>query len=235
MAISSDQRAFLTRSLQNAIAKHYGEDVPNIKLYTKRKRATFIEQLKKKLNAKLWYSKVSDATAVLGTKKSAETRVKENYRIKQEEARAERDKRVAQVEADYQETLRKLTLKYEPELQRKREERRDAQEELNATRRASYFAAIESEDDGRYISGGDDFDRGITSRVDEYIENRLEDDELGAKVKVRIEQENLVGDVAYIEKNVESMRVAILRFVTQGDLPPITVKAWNIIDGKDTL
>jgi hypothetical protein len=233
MAISAQQRQFLTDSLRKAIAKFYGEDVPPLRLYTRRKRATFIDKLKERLSATLWYSRIADAKRVLSHADGVHTKLQGNYRVAQEEQRAERDKELAEVEARYQAELKKLTLHYEPKLNEQQELVRNAKKELSSVERASYFAALEEEDDGRHLYHDTHFDKGIEERVDRYIENSLDDDELGKKVAIRLEQEQLVGDVAFIEKSVETMRTAVLGFITSNDLPPITMKAWHIIAGKD--
>ena len=236
MAISAQQRQFLTSSLQGAIAKHYGDDVPTLQLYTRQRRATFIEKLKEQLQAPLWYSKVAAAKAVLGHALGVQTKLKNNQRVNQEELRAERDEALAKVEAQYQAEFTKLTLKYEPALSEQYEAVNGAQQAANAVERASYFAALGEEDDGRRIYGSDtSFDGAISQRVDRYIENSLDDDAMGKQVAQRIEEERLVGDVAYIAKNVEAMREAILGFIRAGDLPAITMKAWGIVEGKDVL
>ena len=64
MAISAQQRDFLTRSLRKAIAKFYGDDVPDLKLYTRQKRAAFIDVLKEKLQATKWYFQIAEARAM---------------------------------------------------------------------------------------------------------------------------------------------------------------------------
>lgn len=235
MAISSEQRGFLMRSGKAAIARHYGDEVPTLDVYTRRKRATFMEKLKIELGASKWYARISDAQQTLSHIEGVRTKLRGNFRVKQEELRAERDKRLAEVEAQYQADLKKATLHYEPKLNEQDDLRRNAQKELSDIERESYFAAIGEEDDGRYLYGTVNFDTGIDARVDTYIENSLEAEELGAKVAQRMEEEQLFGDVAYISKNVEAMREAVLRFIESGDLPPITIKAWNIIDGQDTL
>lgn len=235
MAISSDQRGFLTASLKKAIATYYGDDVPALDKYTNKKRATFIEQLKEKLNATEWYGKIKRAVDVLARKRSASTKVRNNYQIKQDELRAEKEKRAAELEAWYQSERQKLGLKYEPAIQAKYEDEKAAEVALKDLERASYFDGLGEEDDGRRLYHDATIDTAIDQRVDHYIEQSLDDDELGAKVAVRVEQEKLVGDIAYIQKSVETMRIAILRFIASGDLPPITMKAWNIVDGVDTL
>jgi len=235
MAISSEQRGFLTRSLNQAIEKFYGDDVPTLARYTNKRRATFIEQLKEKLGASDWYKKIQKAVDVRARKRSALTKVENNYSLKQDELLAEKAKRLAELEAWYKSECQKMALHYDPLIQEKREEESVAAKRVSDLERESYFHGLGEEDDGRRMYAKVTIDDAITKRVDRYIEKSLGDDELGTRVGVRVEQEKLVGDIAYIEKSVETMRVAILRFINSGDLPPITMKAWNIVDGKDEL
>lgn len=214
---------------------YFGDNVPTLDRYISKRRATFVDQLKMKLNASKWYALIKDAKEVLARKRSASTKVQNNYRIKGDELRAERDKRVAEADAWLKSEQQKLSLHYDGEIETLRFEETEASAVLDRIVRESYFYGLSEEDDGRRLYREPSIDEAIMERVDRFIEQSLGDDDLGAKVAERVGMEKLVGDIAYIEKSVETMRQAVLRFIGSGDLPPITMKAWNIVDGKDAL
>jgi hypothetical protein len=110
--------------------------------------------------------------------------------------------------------------------------------ELKKTVRASYFAGLEAEDDGRGLReyyGGEpyDIDRAIAERVDTWIEHNLDADELGQQVNLRRLQQKLIVGLAYVSTKPEMYRAKVLKFIERGKLPSITMQEWEIENGKD--
>jgi hypothetical protein len=224
MAISAVQRQYFERACKEAIDEYYGEAVPDLETYKKRRRATFMEQLKVKLDATVWYRKIQNAKEWLSRARGTQTKLKNNLQQKELEARTEYERLKTQLEADYKAKLEKLQLHYGPGLEEARQKVDEFDAELKKTVRASYFAGLEADYD---------IDRAIAERVDTWIEHNLDADELGQKVNLRRAQQRLIVGLAYVSTKPEVYRAKVLKFIERGKLPPITMQEWEIELGKD--
>lgn len=233
MGLSPDQRDYMMRTLRGAIATFYGDKVPDLKTFTNQKRKTFIAKLEELVDAAGWRAKIAAAVDEFGRAKAAQTVVSNNYQVKKTEIVARQSKEMEELRAKQAKELVELDAHYAPstlEAKNKANEKSDA---LDAARRASYFAAIGQEDDGRRIYGEYAVDEGIKQRVDDFISAHLMDDDDGRAVQVRIHQETIISDLVYISKDMLDLRARVLAFIALGKLPALTVEAWLIEGGQD--
>lgn len=233
MAIGAEQREYMRRTLQKAIAKYYGDQVPTLAEYTNRKRKTFAELLKEKVEAPAWLQKIADARHLKGVAQGRVTKLQENYQAKQAELRQQHDLEAQQLRAKQQKELNELTAHYETPTAEAKQLLRERDSELVAVTRASYFAGLQAEDDGRHLYNERNVESAVEERVNLYIENNLTQDEDGLAVQKRINEETLIADATYIANNLKELRETVLKFIDNGKLPAITVEAWLIENGKD--
>jgi hypothetical protein len=233
MAIGSDQREYMMRTLKSAIATYYGDSVPTLDVYKNRKRSTFMDDYRKKVNAQDWLAKISESKVSLGNANGSLTRLSDNRTAKQAEMNARHQQEQAELRAKQEREKADLIAHYEPSVNDARQLVKERQDALNSVVRQSYFAGRMEEDDGRSMYHDKDIEAAVREMVDGYINNNLMNDAEGAAVLKRIEQERLLSDVAYIAGNMKELRQFVLDFITAKELPPITVKAWLIVDGKD--
>lgn len=238
MAINADQANKIVEAFVRALDTYYGSSVATLKQFQDSRRKTYMQKLEEVLDAPHWRKAVTDATAVLGTAKGVVTRLENERTAKSAEMKARHDAELAELKSKQAEELNKLSAHYEPSILEAKQVRDQREKELTAKKREAYFAGLGQEDDGRSLSYSYrteelGVDSAIRERVDKYVEDNLADDPDGKKVLERIQQTDLVKGLAYFEKNVETMRATFLQFVENGDLPPVTIKAWKIVNGKD--
>ena len=241
MAISADIAGKIVQTFERALDVYYGDSVATLKQFQDSKRKTFMEKLEEVLEAPKWRKKVADAVALLGTAKGVVTRLENERSSKQEELHAKHQLELADLKERQAREVNQLVAHYEPSLLEAKQKREERENELTAVRREAYFYGLAQEDDGRSLSSyyGSrtneeiGIDKAIRERVDRYIEDNLKDDPDGQKVLKRIDETDLVKQLVYFEKNVDTMRKSFLSFIINGDLPPVTIKAWRIVKGKD--
>lgn len=233
MAIGAEQREYMLRTLQGAIAKYYGDSVPTLKDFTNRKRKTFMEMLNEKVKATEWQQRIQAARQLVGNAKGVATKLNENHAAKYTEIRERHEREIAELRAKHQKELAELAAHYEPVKVEANQKLRELEVELQVLVRASYFAGLEAEDDGRHVRNEYDITTAVNERVNAFIENNLEGDPDGVAVNRRIQEEKLIGDAAYIANNMKELRETVLFFISTGELPKISVPAWKIKDGQD--
>lgn len=233
MGLSPDQRDYMMRTLKGAIAAFYGDNVPDLKTFTNKKRKTFMVKLEEVVKAAEWREKIAAAIQVAGHARSAYTQVKNNYDLKKAELSAKWEKEKEELRAKQQKELVEFDAHYQPARVEANQRVEEADKIVNDLRRASFFAALNQEDDGRRLYGDADVDDGIKGRVDEYINDHLMDDDDGKAVAGRIKEETITSDMVYISKDMLDLRARVLAFIALHKLPAITVEAWLIENGQD--
>lgn len=112
-------------------------------------------------------------------------------------------------------------------------------DQFKAKRRASYFAGLDIEDDGRtlYLRSGDKepLDVAISERVSDFMDHNIGDDPEGMKVLLRQKQTLLLKAIVNFVKDLAEMRKWVLWKIEAGQLPPVTIDAWWIKDGVDVM
>jgi len=234
-SIGAEQRAYMMRSIREAIAIYYGERVLSIENFKKSKRRTFIEKLEERLGANQWRKVLSELREASGRKQAALTVIKNNYSLKVEEMRVTHRQELEKLNADHALAASKLELEYRPKIEEAKQAVDLAEQEYKAKRRESYFAGLGIQDDGSnydtYREPG--FDDAVTRSVDSFMDTNLASDEEGKLVLQRTQEEKLSSDLVQISGDMADLRERVLLFIKQGKLPPFTFEAWFIIDGKD--
>lgn len=233
MSIGPEIRQYMGSTLRKAVSSYYGDRVPTLKEFINRRRKTYMDKLEQEVGAQGLRDGLAEARQVKGTKQGVLTKLDENFQVKQVEQRARFEQEIAELKAKHQREAAELVAKYEPDRMNARAELREAEEKLSELGRASYFAGLEAEDDGRQFYGAKTVDDAIKERVDAYIEQNLGNDEEGRAVEQRINEESMINDIVYIADNMKDLRLKILSFIAVGKLPPITIEAWLIENGKD--
>jgi hypothetical protein len=235
MGINADQAIKIVDAFKRALNVYYGSSVATLKEFQDSRRKTYMLKLEEKLEADKLRKAVADKVQELGNARGVVTTLENNRQSKLVEMQARFDAELAELKQKQAEEKNKLVAHYEPSILDAKVVRDQKERELEAERRKTYFLGISKEDDGRsfYSRSEIGIDLAIKEIVDGYIENNLSDDPEGQKVLERIKQTDLVTALVSFEKNVESMRASFLEFIDNGYLPPVTIIAWKIKDGKD--
>ncbi len=234
MAIGPQQREYMQKTLLTAIANFYGDRVPDLKTFIAQKRATFIKLLEEKVDAAGLRAVVAEFRELAGRAQAVVTRLEGEQAKAKAELEARHNLELAELKKKQEKERADLVLHYEPALFEARTKRDEANTAKNATERATYFVALGQQDDGRYVPKPA-IDEALRVRVDEYAANNLMQDNDGAEVQTRLKQEKLMGDVVWLAKDMPDLRNLILGFIHAGKLPPVTVEAWLIENGKDLI
>jgi hypothetical protein len=233
MAIGPERMEFMKRTLKNAIAEYYGDRVPDLNTFKARRKKTFMLKLEEEVGATEWRLSIANAIGIKGDKQGAVTRLQNTRRSKQLELEAEQLQEIAEIKARHQLELTQLVAHYEPALLEANEALKIAEEQVKKTKRASYFAGMKTEDDGESFYQERDIEAAIKNRVEVFTEQNLGSDEEGRSVLLRVKQEDMVSQMAYIAEKLSELRGMVLKFINAGKLPPVTVEAWGIENGKD--
>lgn len=235
MSINPDQAGKIVDAFTRALDKFYGSSVATLKDFQNSRRKTYMGKLELTLDAPKWRKKVADAIGVLGDARGRVTRMENEKQAKVNEMKAQHDLQLAQLREKQAKEVNELVVHYETPIMEARNNREALEKAVEEARREAYFVGIGAEDDGRRIYNSSELgiDTAIKETVDRFMEENLSEDEEGQKVLVRIQQTELVKGLVYFEKSVETMRATFLDFISQGFLPPVTIMAWKIVDGKD--
>jgi hypothetical protein len=235
MGINADQANKIVDAFKVALNTWYGSSVATLKQFQDSRRKTYMQKLEEVLDAPKLRKLVADSVQELGTAKGVVTRLENEKNSKIVETRARHDAELALLKQKQAEEINKQAAHYEPSILEAKVIRDLKEKDLESTKRIAYFTGLGQEDDGRSLYRNSEIgvDTAIRERVDQYMTDNLDDDPEGQKVLERIKQTDLVSSLAYFEKNVETMRVTFLSFIKQGILPPVTIMAWKIKDGKD--
>jgi excinuclease UvrABC ATPase subunit len=233
LAIGPEQRSYMMNALKKAIAKYYGDRVPTLEDFRNKKRKTFMEKLEEAVNATEWRTKLAEARAVRGTAQGVVTRLENEHSVRKVELDTKHQQEYAELKAKQQKEIAALAAHYEMPKLDAREALQLREKELSELARASYFAGLGNEDDGKSMYSSPTIDDAIRQRVDKFIELNLTEDEEGIAVLKRMEQEQLVSDSAHIADNMKDLRALVIEFIGDGKLPPVTVEAWRIENGVD--
>lgn len=238
MAIGPEQRAYMLKTLNKAIAAFYGDSVPTLEVFRNKRRKTYMARLEDEVNAASWRAKIAEANIAKGSAQGVVTRLRNERESRSTTLAAKHREEMEALKAKHERERTELVEHYEPALLEAGQRLKEKEGEVEVLHRASYFAALNQEDDNRnvgYYSRGDEtlLDRAIRERVDDYIETNLTVDDEGQSVLLRMSQETLVSDAAFIAANMNELRGMVLSFIANQQLPPITVKAWLIESGRD--
>jgi len=226
--------AYMMKMLRQAIANYYGDSVPDVATFKNRRRKTFIELLEKDVDAAGWRQKIAEANAFRGTRQGVVTRLQNERQSKLAEQQAAHMQQIAELKAKHEREKAELVAHYEPALLEANSELEEASKAVDNVKRASYFAGLKAEDDGR-AAYRSDIESAIRETVDTFIDQNLMSDEEGTAVMKRAHQEAMVSDLAYIAEKLTDLRGAVLAFIQADKLPPLTVEAWLIENGKDLM
>jgi len=233
MAIGPERMAHMVKMLRLAISDFYGDRVPDVTTFKNRRRKSFMEQLEIEVNAEKWRKLIADAVQFRGTRQAVVTRLENERRSKITEMDAAHRQQLAELKAKQERELAQLSAHYEPAVLEAETELKNATDSLQKVQRESYFAGMKAEDDNRRFYGTKTIEEAISERVDQYIDQNLGIDSEGQAVELRVHQENLCADIAYIAEKVPELREVVLEFIKAGKLPQITIEAWGIENGKD--
>lgn len=234
MGIGADQRNYMQKSLLEAIDQFYGDVVPNLRTFIAKRRATFLAKLEKQVDAVKLRQEILEAREVAGRAQGVLTKLKNERTAKEVELRAQHDKELADLKALHQKQITELIARSEPHILSAKENQDKLAAERDAVERRAYFTALAAEDDGRYVPKPT-IEAALTARVDEYIERNLMQDEDGAAVQKRVQQEKLAADAVWLAKDMVNLRDLVLGFIRVEKLPKITMEAWLIEQGEDLM
>lgn len=234
MGIGPAQIDRVSKSLQASIAKYYGDRVPNLNDFKRKRRGSFIEKLKETVNFADMQLKIAEINTRLGHKNSQMTQLRNNRDTSLNNMRMVHQQQIDELKAKQQKEMTEHGLNYAPRIDEVAAEIKVIEDEREAEMRKFYFKIIGEEDDGRYLRSPD-LNDAVNKVVDRYTEYNLMSDEDGADVMKRMSQEDLTSDLPYFSNNMNELRGNLLGFISAGKIPPITIEAWGIVDGKDIL
>lgn len=238
MGLNPDTARNIVSAFNQALDVFYGSSVATMDQFKAKRRATYMAKLEEIVGAVTWRKNISVAVEALGRAKGVYTRLSNEKQSHIAEMKARHDLELAQLREKQAKEINEWTVHYEPTMLEADAAREARGKELDDLRRASYFAGLDIEDDGRQLyfrSDKEPLDTAISERVGVFMDHNIGDDPEGVKVLTRQRQTILLKDIVNFVKDLAEMRKWVLWKIEAGQLPPVTIDAWWIKDGMDVM